>query len=346
MDLERGEDYQPYLKELIPKFLFGQIQEEERSAPLGRLAPKSAEFIFQNLGKVELPIDVESIARLFRVGIIKEHDIGMQGELYELPGNNGLYYVISLLKYMPPQEKRATIAHEIGHIILGDELGIALPRPEMETLCDIFAASLLAPEDLIRAEMEDLRNPERESLATFDGLLEKTQIPPYWLARRLIDLKILPGTMVIIPLARNRNWREGVNGWIHYRGREQLVNSYFEDHCIDRFRQEFFSNRESLWKKGSSKILHKETHGIFRLSDDSPWTWVFKMEIQTALCGYDNNADFGLIYLKKGEEIGLGSSALIPGMSNMNDRVWNNHFDITGLGFREEFNDFLATFKK
>ncbi|WP_062431151.1 helix-turn-helix domain-containing protein [Herbidospora daliensis] len=53
-----------------------------------------------------------------------------------------------------PGRRRATAAHELGHLIIGDEysadLGVGTSREEREAVVDAFAAELLIPSDVFR----------------------------------------------------------------------------------------------------------------------------------------------------------------------------------------------------
>jgi Zn-dependent peptidase ImmA (M78 family) len=53
-----------------------------------------------------------------------------------------------------PGRRRATAAHELGHLVLGDEyssdLGVSASRREREDIIDAFAAELLLPSPVIR----------------------------------------------------------------------------------------------------------------------------------------------------------------------------------------------------
>ncbi len=52
-----------------------------------------------------------------------------------------------------PGRRRATVAHELGHLVLGDEysndLGVYASRPDRENLIDAFAAELLLPSPVL-----------------------------------------------------------------------------------------------------------------------------------------------------------------------------------------------------
>ena len=55
-----------------------------------------------------------------------------------------------------PGRRRATVAHELGHLMLGDEyssdLGVHASRAEREAAVDVFAAELLLPTRVVAAE--------------------------------------------------------------------------------------------------------------------------------------------------------------------------------------------------
>lgn len=58
--------------------------------------------------------------------------------------------VVSMMS--DPGRRRATAAHELGHLVLGDEyssdLGVATSREDREKVVDVFAAELLVPGDV------------------------------------------------------------------------------------------------------------------------------------------------------------------------------------------------------
>lgn len=70
-----------------------------------------------------------------------------------------------------PGRRRATAAHELGHLLLGDEyssdLGIHASRSDRESVVDAFAAQLLLPTDALIAGGAD---PSRETLVRFAAL--------------------------------------------------------------------------------------------------------------------------------------------------------------------------------
>jgi Zn-dependent peptidase ImmA (M78 family) len=72
-----------------------------------------------------------------------------------------------------PGRRRATAAHELGHLILGDEyssdLGVNASREERESTIDSFAAELLLPLDALKAECSQ-GQITRESLIKLAGI--------------------------------------------------------------------------------------------------------------------------------------------------------------------------------
>ncbi|MEH1014277.1 XRE family transcriptional regulator [Micromonospora sp. CPCC 206060] len=72
----------------------------------------------------------------------------------ELPGDgasviDGDLAVAVVSRVPDPGRRRATVAHELGHLVIGDEyssdLGVHASRGERETVIDAFAAELLLP---------------------------------------------------------------------------------------------------------------------------------------------------------------------------------------------------------
>ena len=78
-------------------------------------------------------------------------------------------------------QARFTLAHELGHIVLGDLTGAGPPDcgAEHEALCDHFAAELLLPAAALRAAS---RRAGPAALAA------RFQVPPAVLRRRLAQL--------------------------------------------------------------------------------------------------------------------------------------------------------------
>lgn len=115
---------------------------------------KSRNAVWQmllDLGIKELPIKITDICR--RIGIpVKFSDLGAEQDGYTVMVDGQPIIVINSLKRDNTARMRFTIAHELGHIMLGHvgvyELVNREPSPydnEIEQQANIFASRLLAP---------------------------------------------------------------------------------------------------------------------------------------------------------------------------------------------------------
>lgn len=104
-----------------------------------------------DLGIKELPIKITDICR--RIGIpVKFSDLGAEQDGYTVMVDGQPIIVINSLKRDNAARMRFTVAHELGHIMLGHvgvyELVNREPSPEdneIEQQANIFASRLLAP---------------------------------------------------------------------------------------------------------------------------------------------------------------------------------------------------------
>ena len=117
--------------------------------------------------KPEMKVDNEEDVKLYAQKLRKEWNLGEAGivnviELLENHGIkvvevdaprsfdgfsayvNGKYPVIVLNKTFPPERKRLTAAHELGHLVLS--IHPDLPHKEIERLCYLFGNEFLMPE--------------------------------------------------------------------------------------------------------------------------------------------------------------------------------------------------------
>lgn len=119
-------------------------------------------------GITELPVSVTKIAQYFKVNIVKNSVLG-----WLEPSQSGISYQTESGEWVIVYDdsdsigrKRFTIAHELGHILLGHQLRegehhtrvFNKERPEVEREADMFAARLLAPACVLWAL--DLHTPE------------------------------------------------------------------------------------------------------------------------------------------------------------------------------------------
>jgi Zn-dependent peptidase ImmA (M78 family) len=87
---------------------------------------------------------------------------GLFVAVIDLPGDgasalDGNLAVAVVSRRGDPGRRRATAAHELGHLVLGDEyssdLGVHASRADREALIDAFAAEFLLPTSVIAAEV-------------------------------------------------------------------------------------------------------------------------------------------------------------------------------------------------
>lgn len=107
-------------------------------------------------------------AMALRLGVsrILEERLAFEGGLFQLPHGE---LVIKLNAASPPKRKRFTLAHEIGHLLLGTVPGMRSKcggEPELERACDKIAAELLMPSGDAIAFIRGLGPPSPEKLKT------------------------------------------------------------------------------------------------------------------------------------------------------------------------------------
>lgn len=117
--------------------------------------PKEAAYIcLKKHGMRQLPINVVEIARAMGIKVIKNSDIGILGDIQSgvTLENNGVWYIV-YDDTGTVKSNRFTVAHELGHIILGHNFKRAYQakyniydiKPDEEIDADKFAEMLLCP---------------------------------------------------------------------------------------------------------------------------------------------------------------------------------------------------------
>jgi hypothetical protein len=97
------------------------------------------------------PTDLEILGDRLAV-TRREEDIGGTGQLRKM----GSSYEIVYSPNQPLARRRFTIAHELAHLILIQELQhTRQPTKEVERLCDLIAVELLMPESQFRAALQN-----------------------------------------------------------------------------------------------------------------------------------------------------------------------------------------------
>ncbi|RKZ31088.1 hypothetical protein DRQ36_03250 [bacterium] len=96
------------------------------------------------------PIQLEPILDARNIELREDDFAGIDGIAFKGPK----YKLIVVNKNLPPERKRFTIAHELGHIVMPHRGGYQICYPgknkRMEAAADRFAAELLMPEPLVR----------------------------------------------------------------------------------------------------------------------------------------------------------------------------------------------------
>jgi len=115
-------------------------------------------------GHVEPNSSLEALARKLGVQDIIEERLPFEGGLFKAPDGRLL---IKLNTDSSPVRKRFTLAHEIGHLLLGAVPGFrgtCLSDDALERTCDKIAAELLMPSDRAADFVRKLGAPSPENL--------------------------------------------------------------------------------------------------------------------------------------------------------------------------------------
>ena len=137
-----------------------------------RSGAAKAKMILRKYWDGKVPVDPTAIAERLYVKVIADSELvweGLSGK-FAYEDNQP---VIRYNPHEPPNRQRFTIAHEIGHFVLGHNgvyrdpkqfFSIAHYDPK-EAACNKFAAELLMPEEAIKLFIVTLGIDDIESLA-------------------------------------------------------------------------------------------------------------------------------------------------------------------------------------
>ncbi len=138
------------------------------------------------------------------LGEVIEHYFGVDLAVTAIPaGCDGLAWrdrhaqliLVAISEY--PTRQRFTIAHELGHLLVGDDQGLHVDRDVMdperqrqpsETRANAFAAAFLLPESDLRAAVRDGRGLDPD---LFAALVMRLSVSPSTLAYRLRSLGLV-----------------------------------------------------------------------------------------------------------------------------------------------------------
>jgi Zn-dependent peptidase ImmA (M78 family) len=170
-----------------------------------QLARAAAEKLVDRLGIRTLPIDVEQVASALHLRIVVE-DLG--NDVSGLLVSRGRSAGIAVKRGDAPVRQRFTIAHEIGHFVLGhhlqrkqlvhaDQHHQVIYRSQsgsrgldpLEVQANQFAASLLMPAKLVRDQVERLQKPMQE--ADVSALAREFKVSEQAMTIRLTTLSLL-----------------------------------------------------------------------------------------------------------------------------------------------------------
>jgi uncharacterized protein DUF955 len=114
---------------------------------------------------------LEAMALRLGVSRIVEESLSFEGGIFELSGGE---LVIKLKGDSPSTRKRFTLAHEIGHLLLGKPgLRSSCGREQiLERKCDAIASELLMPADEVIPFIKSLGKPSPEKLKAFASHFE------------------------------------------------------------------------------------------------------------------------------------------------------------------------------
>ena len=108
-----------------------------------------ARALYKHVDIETAPIPLEPILDALNVELREDDFTGIDGIAFKGPE----YRLIVVDKNLPPERKRFTIAHELGHIVMPHRGGYQICYPgknkRMEATADRFAAELLMPEPLV-----------------------------------------------------------------------------------------------------------------------------------------------------------------------------------------------------
>ena len=173
------------------------------------LRVSSAERLLQDLG-VTAPqeIDLDVIAWHLGVRIKYRHLDGCEARI----AGDEKKAIISVRDDVSPGRKRFSVGHELGHwhhhrgrtlICRSEDIGQgSRSKPETERLADRYAADLLMPAYLFRAEAQKIRKLTWDSVRNLARLFSSSLTAT---AIRVLDLDLFPAILVCHGIA-GRRW--------------------------------------------------------------------------------------------------------------------------------------------
>lgn len=342
--IEISADYQPFIPQLIPElginYLKGRPFSEE-------LAIEAANIIALG-ANVHFPIKASLVANMCRIPLITRREgmhYGMQGELLPLEGHGGLYSLIELKSSLDEPEARHTIAHETGHQVLRilDMPAYNYEGPyRIESFCDTFAATLLAPDHLLRYFQDRVGDNSMPYLELFRELLKETAIPPFVLAKRLVDTGIIPCTLATIYI--NNSYRQvdgqigrrnnsGNCGWIYFNGKYGLGEDDIRENSVSRgllsYFYDFGDSSLRLYGDNLRRIVNLGGAYAAGAIESNSLIPVFRVEAQAMVWALDKEVDCGIFLLEQGPKL-----AEVADLDYLDPKMFRKLWKTSDLGWK------------
>lgn len=144
--------------------------------------------------KLEPPVDLKLVASRLGINVVEQDFSEEIDGFYIKTAGYRPVIALNICYLKPPERRRFTLAHEIGHHVLSrrvktDGLFFYDPvdhkRAIVERSCDRFAALLLMPENLIRRHYEELAYNQESRVAI---LASRFGVSQWAIRRRLREL--------------------------------------------------------------------------------------------------------------------------------------------------------------
>lgn len=175
----------------------------------------SPESLLQSLG-VEEPRDIDVEAIAYYVGLrVKRRCLKCCEAMITGKGNKG---IISVVPGVMPQRERFSIAHELGHWAMhrgetvacrSTDIGKFSKGNEVERAADQYAANLLMPWSLFKAECRGHHRLDLKALKAVSGMFKTSQTATLI---RMIDSDVYPTAIMISHGTGGKKWHRAARG--------------------------------------------------------------------------------------------------------------------------------------
>jgi hypothetical protein len=219
------------------------------------------------------------------------------------------------------ETRRHSIVHEVGHALapllgLRNASGWAVGE-ETEVFCDAFTAAILAPTRLIKAEAA--QKADLPPLELFRYLYLRCQIPPFMLAKRVFDVGLLPGSLVVNLFGeegRKQPSGYGGFGWECFSPKSDNTEYYQtgsrREGLASAIYRRFFAPLEEKWLKSGERIISLCRNGVLIEYKDDPQypsgmgpllKTYYSLIMEGTLIGGKDGPLYSVVSLRKGNEI-------------------------------------------